>query len=45
VPDTELPLADIPWPPLGHKPLEERYNVLQPISNYPVHKHKQEHHH
>ena len=22
VPDTELPLAEIPWPPLGHEPLE-----------------------
>ena len=25
VPDTELPLADIAWPPLEHKPLKERY--------------------
>ena len=33
VPDTELPLADIPWPPLGHEPLKERYGVLQPIPN------------
>ena len=23
VPDTELPLAEIPWPPLGHEPLKE----------------------
>jgi polyphosphate kinase 2 len=55
VPDTELPLADIPWPPLGHEPLTERYGVLRPIANYPVklqkheqehdHKHKHEHHH
>jgi len=36
VPDTELPLAEIPWPPLGHEPLQEHYGVLQPISNYPV---------
>ena len=36
VPDTELPLAQIPWPPLGHKPLKERYGVLQPIPNYQV---------
>ena len=35
VPDTELPLADIPWPKLGHKPLKERYGVLQPIPAYP----------
>ena len=45
VPDTELPLAQIPWPPLGHKPLKERFNVLQPIASYPVHKHKHEHDH
>jgi hypothetical protein len=36
VPDTELPLAEIPWPPLDHEPLKERYGVLQPIPNYPV---------
>jgi polyphosphate kinase 2 (PPK2 family) len=40
VPDTELPLADIEWPPLDHKPLKERYGVLQPIPNY-----KTSHHH
>jgi polyphosphate kinase 2 len=43
VPDTELPLADIPWPPLGHPPLKERYGVLQPIPSYPVHKRKHPH--
>ena len=36
VPDTELPLADIPWPPLDHKPLKERFGVLRPIPSYPV---------
>jgi polyphosphate kinase 2 len=36
IPDTELPLADIPWPALDHKPLKERFGVLQPIANYPV---------
>ena len=41
VPDTELPLADIVWPPLGRKPSKERYGVLKPLSPYPVHKHKQ----
>jgi hypothetical protein len=45
VPDTELPLAEIPWPPLEHAPLTERYNVLRPIANYPVHKHKKKHEH
>jgi polyphosphate kinase 2 len=51
VPDTELPLAEIAWPPLGHRPLKEHYGVLQPIANYPVggdgdaHHHHQHHHH
>ena len=40
LPDTELPLAEIPWPPLAHKALKERYGVLQPITAYPVHKRK-----
>ena len=40
VPDTELPLADIPWPPLGHPPRKEHYGVLQPIPLYPVQTHK-----
>src|SRR5215212_10175323 len=34
VPDTDLPLADVPWPPLEHKPLTERYSVLKPIATY-----------
>ena len=44
VPDTELPLAEIPWPPLAHKPLKEKFEVIEPISSYPVakgKKHKQ----
>jgi hypothetical protein len=36
VPDTELPLADIPWPPLEHAPLKERYGVLQPLPPYDI---------
>jgi polyphosphate kinase 2 len=36
VPDTELPMADIPWPPLKQAPLEERYGVLRPIEAYPI---------
>ena len=36
VPDTELPLADIPWPPLEKEPLKERDGVLQPIPPYPI---------
>ncbi|HYX46604.1 MAG TPA: polyphosphate kinase 2 [Sphingomicrobium sp.] len=43
VPDTELPLADIDWPPLGKKPSKERYGVLKPLSPYRVHKHKHRH--
>ena len=47
VPDTELPLAEIPWPALGHAPLKERFGVLQPIENYPVSEkqHKSHKHH
>jgi hypothetical protein len=50
VPDTELPLAEIPWPPLEDKPHKERFGVLEPISSYPVpekgnHQHKHEHEH
>jgi polyphosphate kinase 2 len=42
VPDTELPLADIPWPPLREPARKEHYGVLRPIPLYPVHKHKHE---
>ncbi|GAA4715575.1 polyphosphate kinase 2 [Sphingomonas lutea] len=34
VPDTELPLAEIDWPPLDHEPSKERYSVLQPLEPY-----------
>ena len=34
VPDTELPLDDIPWPPLPREPSKERYTVLEPIPSY-----------
>jgi polyphosphate kinase 2 len=47
VPDTDLPLADIPWPKLDHAALKESYGVLEPISNYPIsndrHKQKRKH--
>ena len=36
VPDTELPLDEIPWPPLEKAPLTERYGVLGPIAKYKV---------
>ncbi len=49
VPDTELPLDEIPWPTLPHEPSKERFTVLEPIPNYPVEKkdghHHHEHHH
>jgi polyphosphate kinase 2 len=55
VPDTDLPLADIPWPPLDRKPAKEHYKVLQPLKPFPVGrqkkherdeaKHHRKHHH
>jgi polyphosphate kinase 2 len=52
VPDTELPLDDIPWPPLPHEPLKERYGLLKPIRTYSIpqkkhghHRHKHHEHH
>jgi polyphosphate kinase 2 len=34
IPDTELPMAEIPWPPLKGPPHKERYRVLEPIQSY-----------
>ena len=34
VPDTELPLAEIDWPPLDDEPSKERYGVLNPITPF-----------
>ena len=34
LPDTKLPVEDIPWPPLDHEPIEERYDVLKPLKPY-----------
>ena len=36
LPDTKVKDAPIEWPPLGHKPLKEKFGVLKPISNYPT---------
>ena len=36
LPDCTLPLADVPWPPLGHKPHKERYGAVKPIPDYPI---------
>ena len=43
VPDTELPLAEIAWPPLAEALGKERYGVLQPLPTFPIHKHKPAH--
>jgi polyphosphate kinase 2 len=34
LPDTKLPLEDIPWPPLSHKPRKERFGALKPIQAF-----------
>jgi hypothetical protein len=34
LPDTKLPIENIPWPPLDHEPIEEHYKVLKPIKSY-----------
>lgn len=36
LPDTQLPVPEVDWPPLEHEPLEETYAVLQPIPPVPV---------
>lgn len=40
VPDTELPLGDIAWPPLAKPAGKERYGVLQPLTPYPIEEHR-----
>jgi polyphosphate kinase 2 len=44
VPDTELPLPEIPWPPLEQKPHKERYGVLKPIAKFPIRHHQRGRH-
>ena len=36
LPDTKLPVTDIPWPDLTHEPRKESFRVLEPIANYPL---------
>jgi polyphosphate kinase len=36
LPDTHCDEKPLDWPPLGHKPLEETFGVLEPIPDYPV---------
>jgi polyphosphate kinase 2 len=40
IPDTELPMENIPWPELGHEPHQERYGVIEPIPSYPIEENK-----
>jgi len=34
LPDTKLPVENVPWPQLDHDPIKERYGVLKPIAPY-----------
>jgi polyphosphate kinase 2 (PPK2 family) len=36
LPETELPSADIDWPPLSGEPARERFTVLHPVQSYPL---------
>ena len=36
LPDTKLPVTDIPWPPLKHEPYKERYGVIEPLPDYKI---------
>jgi polyphosphate kinase 2 len=36
IPDTDLPVKEMEWPPLPGEPLKERYGVIQPIPAYPI---------
>ena len=40
IPDTQLPLAEVRWPPLGHKLAKERFGVIEPIADFPIKEHK-----
>jgi polyphosphate kinase 2 len=40
IPDSDLPLPEIDWPPLGRKPRRERYGVVEPIPSFPLKHHK-----
>ena len=34
IPDIDLPLAEIDWPPLEGTPKRERYGVIKPIPDF-----------
>ena len=39
IPDTDLPLSEVPWPPLEQAPHKERYGVIEPIPDFPIKEH------
>jgi len=34
LPDTKLPLEDIPWPPLAAEPSKDKYGVIEPLPHF-----------
>jgi polyphosphate kinase 2 len=36
LPDTHVPPDDIAWPQLDHEPLDEAFDLIKPIPDYPV---------
>ena len=36
LPDTKLPVAEIPWPPLEGPPSKDRFGVLDPLPPFPI---------
>ena len=34
MPDTRCEVAVVDWPPLGHKPLEEKFGMLKPVESF-----------
>ena len=36
LPDTRVAEAALDWPPLGHRPFEEKFGAVKPIENFPV---------
>ncbi len=36
MPDTQLPVPEIPWPELADEPRKESYGVIEPIPDFPV---------
>ncbi len=36
LPETAIPDEQIDWPPLGHEPLDEHFETLRPIADFPI---------